>query len=148
MFGDSIYEFLLILGLILIAVDFFVASDVLSLIAYVVLSYLVVHAADLPLMYSILLGIGVWFVIVALHYTLFRKLISKFCNKVVAPTVIEEDPLTRYVGHETAVVTVDGKNLLRIEGDLVAFQDSEKYEEGDLLRVTSFDEGNLQVETK
>ena len=148
MFSDSIYEFLFILGLILIAVDFFVASDFLSLIAYTVLSYLVVHAADLPLMYSIILGIGVWLVIVALHYTLFRKLISKFCNKVVAPTVIDEDPLARYVGHETAVVSVDGKNLLRIEGDLVAIKGSEKFDEGDLVKVISFYEGIIEVTKK
>jgi membrane protein implicated in regulation of membrane protease activity len=145
MFGSSIYEFLFILALVLVAIDFFIASDVLSLVAYLLFSYLVVHFADLPLMYGVLLGIGAWFVIVFLHYTVFKKVIAQFCNRVVAPSVIEDDPLARYVGKKTAVVDVDGRKMLRMEGDLLSFKSSENFNDGDEVKVTSFKEGIIEV---
>lgn len=148
MFGDSLYEFLAVLALVLIAVDFFILSDVLSLIAYVLLSCLVVHASDLPWMYGILLGIGVWFLIVFLHYSVFKKFIAKFCNQVVAPSVIEVEPLARYIGEKTAVVFVDGKKMLRLEGDLVTFKDNEKFSDGDIVEIISFSEGVIEVVKK
>ena len=148
MFGNSIYEFLAVMALVLVAVDFFIASDILSLIAYVLLSYLLVHASGLPWMYGILLGIGVWFLIVFLHYSVFKKVIAKFGNQILAPSVIEDDPLARYIGEQTAVVFVDGKKMLRLEGDLVTFKDNEKFSDGDIVEITSFSEGVIEVVKK
>ena len=50
---------------------------------------------------------------------------------MVAPSVIEDDPLARYVGKKTAVVDVDGRKMLRMEGDLLSFKSSENFNDGD-----------------
>ncbi|MDA7890965.1 hypothetical protein N9B14_00230 [Akkermansiaceae bacterium] len=148
MLGYGFYEFLIIAALILIVVDFFFASDILSHAAYVLLSFVVVILADLPWLYGVLLGLVVWFVAVFFHYAFFRKIIEKFCNRFISPSVIEDEPLARYVGESTAVVSVGGKRMLRLEGDLVAFKNSEKFDDGDIVEVISFKEGVIEVAKK
>ena len=96
----------------------------------------------------VLLGVVVWFAVVFFHYAFFRKIIEKFCNRFISPSVIEDEPLSRYVGETTAVVSVDGKRMLRLEGDLVAFKNSEKFNDGDEVEVISFKEGVVEVVKK
>jgi len=145
MFGDSIYEFLIVLAVIFVAIDFFVASDVLSLIAYLLLSYVIVIFADLPILYGILLGIVSWFFIIFLHYTFFKNAVSKLCNKLIAKTIIPEEPMNHYIGQYAEVEMIDGKKLIRLDGDLVTFKNSQSFKVGDNVEIKFFSDGVLEV---
>ncbi|WP_129589545.1 hypothetical protein [Rubritalea profundi] len=128
-------------GIILILVDVFIRNDVSSLIAHVIFAYALVLFVDLPLLYSIALGISAWVLMVFCHYTFFRKGIQIFCNKYISKTVIDEMPLDRLIGYSTKVETVDGVQMIRLEGDLAPFKDSSEFDEGTIVRVVSFADG-------
>lgn len=145
MFGDTIYELLLLLALLLVVLDFFFLTDVLSVVAYALMSYLVVHAINPPFIYGVIIGIVIWVSMGFLHYAIFKTLIQKICNQLIAPSRIEVDPLSRYVGKETKVVVVEGKKMLRLEGDLIAFENSENFKEGEIVKVASFADGIIKV---
>lgn len=148
MFGASLYELLMVSAVILVIVDFFVQSDLLTFIGYIILSLVVVLMADLPLMYGIVLGVVVLCSVGLLHYCFFKKIISMMCNKVIAPSVIEDEPLTRCIGQTALVVSVEGRMMLRLEGDLVDFKNHDECQEGDFVVVVSSENGVFEVSKK
>jgi membrane protein implicated in regulation of membrane protease activity len=148
MIGESLCELLMVSAVMLVILDFFVQSDLLSFIAYIILSLVIVLIADLPLMYGIVLGVVVLCSVGFLHYYFFKKIISMICNKVIAPSVIEDEPLTRYIGQTGLVVSVEGRMMLRLEGDLVDFKNHDECKEGDFVVVVSSESGVFEVSKK
>jgi len=141
MFFNNIYEFLLLLGVILILVDIFIPNDVSSFIAHALFALTLVLALELPLLYSIIVGIIAWMLLLGFHYLFFRKIILTFCNKYLSKTVIEEMPLNRLIGYTTKVETVEGVKMIRLEGDLAPFKDPSKFDVGEIVKVVDFVDG-------
>lgn len=141
MFTGSIYEFLILIGVILIIIDIFIPNDVSSLIAHSLFSMALVWSLDLPLLYAVIVGILVWMALVGCHYLVFKNLMRNFLNKYIAKTVIEEMPMDRLVGCVSKVESFEGKDMIRLEGDLIPVESLSEISEGMIVRVVDFTGG-------
>lgn len=145
MFTDSIYEALIIIGILLIVVDIFIPNDVSSLVAHALFSTAIALAMGFPPLYTTIIAIVCWMILVLCHYVFFKKIITSLCNKFLSKTVIEEEPVTRLIGKKTKVITVDGVNMIRLEGDLMSFENADQFSEGSTVEVTGISKGLVMV---
>ena len=136
---------LLLLAIILIVLDFFVATDILTHIAYIILAYIIASYVQLHFMYQILIGIGCWFVIVTAHYLLFRKFIQQVINRKIAPDKYRSGT-DGFVGMTGQIKEVEQKKMIMLEGDLWPIDNPEGLQQGQAVKVVEVRDGILTVE--
>ena len=143
--GLTLNHTLFILALILIVIDFFVASDILTHIAYLILAYLIATNIPLHFMYKILIGLLCWFAIIAAHYLLFRKLIQKMINQKIAPDKYRSgsEGLVNMIGE---IKEIEQKKMILLEGDLWPIENPDNLQSGQKAKVVEVKEGILNVE--
>ena len=142
--GLSLNETLVIVAILLIIADFFLSSDVLTHVAYVL--FCVVFARLLPvhILYQVLFGVIAWFGLVAFHYTIWKSLLHRFANRVIAPDKIKTGA-EGLVGQSGKIKDIEGTMMAEINGDLWNFRCDTRVEPGDTVHVASIDKGVLIV---
>ena len=135
---------LLILAILLIVVDLFFASDILTHVAYVLLCVIVARLLPIHLLYKILFAVLVWFGLVAMHYTVWKHLVQKVANRIIAPDryLTGSDGLVGLVGE---IKEIEGAKVIELKGDLSKFACVAEIKPGDKVKVESVRHGVLQV---
>jgi len=142
----TLTEALFVIAAILIVIDFFIVSDIPTLIAYVLICFSVMLQFDGPILYKILFGVIFWFVLAAFHYIVWRKVVLRFSNKYIAPDKHLDGARGR-IGMQGAIKSSDGKVMVSIQGDLWSVE-SEKgvsLNDGDKVKVVNEKDGTLIV---
>ena len=117
----TLNEILIVIALILIVADIFFASDYPTHIAYVILTITIAKEINLPILYQILFGIGIWFSLVVFHYLIWRKVLEKISNKLIAPSV-HTGGIEGFVGKEGVIKEVEGEQYIFINDELHQFE--------------------------
>ena len=142
--GLSLTETLVLLGVFLILVDVFFLSDVPSLIAYVLISVAVVHQFDVHILYKLIIGVPIWFGLIALHYTAWKHIIQKISNQIIAPDRFHAGA-EGLVGSIGQVQEHDNIKMVEIKGDLWNYEYPTDLKVGTAVRVESVKDGVLTI---
>lgn len=143
--GLSAQETLLLVGVILMLVDFFVQSDALTHVAYVLFACLIASFVPLHILFKILIGFGAWVGLIYLHYAVWRDFVTHFANRIVAPTKYQTGPrgLIGKLGH---IKIIDTKAMVSVEGDLWSYEAHKALPAGTPVRIVGERGGSLHVE--
>ena len=136
--GLSANHTLLILAVILVIVDFFVGTDILSHIAYIIFSVVIARNMPFHIMYKILIGFAAWFAIIACHYMFFRRFVQMVVDKVIAPD--------KYRSGTEGLISMTG-SIKEVDGDLWPIEPNEDLRPSQEVKVTKVPNGILTVES-
>ena len=143
-FGMSLSEILIVVAIILILVDIFFASDIPTHIAYVLLTLTFVKEIDTPILYQILFGLIIWSTLIVFHYLIWRKIIEKINDKIIAPT-IHRGGFDGFVGKEGVVKEIDGKQLISINDELHQFETEKEVIIGKKYKILNTNSNKLII---
>jgi len=144
--GLSVNHTLLLLAVILVIVDFFVGTDILSHIAYIIFSIVIARNMPFHIMYKILIALAAWFAIVACHYMFFRRFVQKVVDKFIAPDKYRSGP-EGLVGKTGSIREVEETKMVELEGDLWPIEPNEDLRPSQEVKVTKAQNGILTVES-
>ena len=144
--GLSVNHTLLLLAVILVIVDFFVSTDILSHIAYIIFSIVIARNMPFHVMYKILIALAAWFAIVACHYMFFRRFVQKAVDRVIAPDKYRSGA-EGLVGMTGSIRKVEETKMIELEGDLWPIEPNEDLHPGQKVKVTKAQNGILTVES-
>lgn len=144
--GLSVNHTLLLLAVILVIVDFFVGTDILSHIAYIIFSVVIARNMPFHVMYKILIGLAAWFAIIACHYMFFRRFVQKVVDKFIAPDKYRSGP-EGLVGKTGSIREVEETKMVELEGDLWPIEPNEDLRPSQKVKVTKAQNGILTVES-
>ena len=119
--GMTINEILIVSAIILILADIFFASDVPTHIAYLLLTFTFAKEIDMPILYQIGFGVLIWFALVVLHYTIWRKVIEKINDKYIAPRK-HTGGIEGFIGKEGVIKEVEGNKFILVNDELYQFE--------------------------
>ena len=142
--GLSINETLVIVAILLMILDFFLSSDILTHVAYVLFCVVFARLFPVHILYQVLFGVIAWFAVVAFHYTIWKSLLQRFINQIIAPDMIKTGA-EGVIGLSGGIREIEGKMMVELNGDLWAFHCDTQVRPGDTVRVTSIDKGMLIV---
>ena len=140
----SLNEILAVVAVILIIADIFFSSDLLTLVAYCLLCAVFARVLPFHLIYQILCALILWFGLVALHYTLWKRVIQRIVNQVIAPDKIASGAKS-LIGQIGEVKEIEGIRMVEVNGDLWKYDDTIEIKCGDKVKVDSEDKGVLHV---
>jgi len=128
----TINEILIVSAIILILVDIFFASDFPTHLAYIILTFTIAKEIDMPILYQILFGILIWVALVVFHYTIWRKIIEKINDKLIAPSK-HKGGLDGFVGKEGIIKEVEGEKYIFINDEIHQFETEKEIQIGKIL---------------
>lgn len=145
--GLSLTETLLVLALILVIVDLFLATDFPTYLAYVLVSIVCARQIEAHLLYRILLGLVCWFALIAFHYFIWKRVLQHLVNRVIAPDRIKfgGDGL---IDGEGKIRDIDGNLMVEIRGDVWPFACEKNVSDGDRVKIMGRKGGLLIVHPK
>jgi len=144
MLGLTVNHSLLIVALLLIIIDFYFTSDILTHIAYIVFCIVIFRLLELPLLYNILIALCCWFIIVALHYCFFKKFLSVLANKIIAPDKYQAG-IDHLIGQKGICKIIQGVKMIEANGDLWNYESTDKIEDGNSVIITGCRDGLIVV---
>lgn len=144
LWGLSLTQTVLLVAAILVVVDFFIPTDVLTHIAYVLLCALVAIKLDANVLVKILCALLAWFALVAFHYCFWRATVQKIVNNIIAPDRFRSGA-DGVVGSHGMIRIVDGNTMVRVKGDLWPCRGADALADGTLVKVVSQADGELEV---
>ena len=142
--GLSFPMTLILIAVILAIVDFFILSDVPTLIAYALVCIAVGWQADAHILYRVIIGLLAWFALVGFHYAVWKRVPIAFANRVIAPDRYKEGA-AGLVGSTARVKVVEGKTLICVKDDLWPFECNETLADGDAVEIIAQQNGVLTV---
>jgi membrane protein implicated in regulation of membrane protease activity len=140
----DIYQILIIVGIILILVDIFFASDFPTIAAIIIFAFVIVMQIPVHFMYRILFGILISGALVLVHYFIWKRVVLAFVNRFVAPTKMK-DSIEGLVGKKGVWKTVEGKQFVQIADELHPFVSDQAFTEGGTVIVKKIKDGILIV---
>lgn len=140
----SLNEWLVTFAFLLIMLDFFVASDVLTLKAHAIFAYVLVDNFDVHYLYKIMIGIMFWFMVMALHFLVWKRVISYVLDNFIARDVyvVGADGMS---GEQGRVRVVDGEKMAMVRDDLYNFKEMNDLADGDCFIVAEVVDGMIDV---
>ncbi|GEM_PF-2999766 len=140
----GVHEYLFALGLVLVFVDFFVSSDILTLIAYVIWTYVLTTFFDVHYLYKIIIGISCWFILIAFHYLLWKKVLQKILDNYICKDKYFGG-VDALPGKTGVVKIIDGQKRGKIEEAIYEFDQQNNLQDGDKFTVIRVIEGKIVV---
>lgn len=137
---------LILIAIILMLVDIFLPTDITTFIAYIIFSYLIAHNIHVPFLYQVIIGIVAWWVMVALHYYVFRKYIRMLTDKFIAPTKIQSG-IAIHFGKTGQVKMIENNLMIQVEDEIYPFteQDGQLCNAGDNATIINFKNEKLII---
>ena len=132
---------ILCLAITLLLLDIWVQTELLSHVALLLLAWIVSTWFSVSLMWKVSIFILCYLSILVVYYTLWKKILFHFIDKVVAPNR-HEVPVEGIVGRKSIVLENEGKLFLRIDGMLWMVKEHDA-EVGEDRVVSSFEDGKL-----
>lgn len=142
--GLSLNQTILLVVAILIALDFFIPSDIPTHIAYILLCALVGINLEVHLLVKVLCALLTWFALVFFHYIFWRETLQKLANKIIAPDRIQTGA-NGVVGIQGTIRVIDGHTMVSVKGDLWPCQSSDTLDDGSPVIIISQKDGELEV---
>jgi membrane protein implicated in regulation of membrane protease activity len=138
-------ETMLLIALLLILLDFFVATDILTHAAYIIISVWVGLIIDAHIFYRILFGVLTWFSVVLFHYFVWSKLVHDFVEEYIIPDKYKSSYET-LVGSFGRVRHINHAPMVEIHDSLFEYRSEHPLKENTLVRVIDYREGIVKVE--
>ncbi|MBT6685606.1 MAG: hypothetical protein HOB05_04685 [Bacteroidetes bacterium] len=143
-FGMTINEILIVSAIILILVDIFFASDFPTHLAYIIVTFTIAKEIDMPILYQILFGILIWVALVIFHYTIWRKVIEKINDKLIAPSK-HKGGLDGFIGKEGIIKEVEGEKYIFINDEIHQFETEKEIQIGNKYIVLNIKSNKLII---
>jgi len=140
----TINEILIVSAIILILVDIFFASDFPTHLAYIILTFTIAKEIDMPILYQILFGILIWVALVIFHYTIWRKVIEKINDKLIAPSK-HKGGLDGFIGKEGIIKEVEGEKYIFINDEIHQFETEKEIQIGNKYIVLNIKSNKLII---
>jgi len=140
----TINEILIVSAIILILVDIFFASDFPTHLAYIIVTFTLAKEIDMPILYQILFGILIWVALVVFHYTIWRKVIEKINDKLIAPSK-HKGGLDGFIGKEGIIKEVEGEKYLFINDEIHQFETDNEITVGNKYKVQNIKSNKLII---
>ena len=140
----TINEILIVSAIILILVDIFFASDFPTHLAYIILTFTIAKEIDMPILYQILFGILIWVALVVFHYTIWRKVIEKINDKLIAPSK-HKGGLDGFIGKEGIIKEVEGEKYILINDEIHQFETDKEIIVGSKYKVLNIKSNKLTI---
>lgn len=140
----TINEILIVSAIILILVDIFFASDFPTHLAYIIVTFTLAKGIDMPILYQILFGILIWVALVVFHYTIWRKVIEKINDKLIAPSK-HKGGLDGFIGKEGIIKEVEGEKYLFINDEIHQFETDNEITVGNKYKVQNIKSNKLII---
>ena len=142
--GMSLNEILIVSAIILILVDIFFASDIPTHLAYLILTFTFTKEIDMPFLYQILFGILIWVSLVVFHYKIWRKIIEKINDKLIAPSV-HKGGLDGFIDKEGVIKNIEGNNYFFINDEIHQFETDKEVTVGEKYKVLNIKSNKLII---
>jgi membrane protein implicated in regulation of membrane protease activity len=142
--GLSLTPTILLIAAILIVVDFFIPSDIPTHISYVLICLLVLINVQAHFLIKIIFSLLTWFSLVAFHYYVWRAIVQKFVNNIIAPDRYRSS-IDGIVGSHGKIREIDGNKMVAVKGDLWPCREAHTLEDGDSIIVISQNDGELEI---
>ncbi|MFN6095593.1 MAG: hypothetical protein ACK49J_11475 [Verrucomicrobiota bacterium] len=142
--GLSLTPTILLIAAILIVIDFFIPSDIPTHIAYILICLLVLINVQAHFLIKIIFALLTWFSLVAFHYYVWRAIVQKFTNNIIAPDRYRSS-IDGIVGCHGTIREIDGNKMVSVKGDLWPCRDAQTLEDGDSIIVISQNDGELEI---
>ena len=143
--GLGFSEAIILIAVILIIVDIFILMDIPTLIAHSLFAFLVYWNLDeYHFLYRVIWGLVTWFVLVGIHYTIFKNIIQKLTNRLITPEV-HKSTLDNLLGEQGTFRVVDGKHMVSVKGDLWPCKFIEPINDGELVEIQDSKDGILTI---
>lgn len=139
-----IVEVIVGIALLLILLDTFVNSELLTHVGIVLLCGAVFWLLDWPLVWRLLAAVAAWFVLVGLYYLLWKQVVSWVANSFVAPTRFK-DSVEDLKGAHGRIEHIEGQVLCRV-GDGLFPVLGDPPPEGAKVVVSGVESGSLHVQ--
>lgn len=130
----TINEILIVSAIILILVDIIFASDLPTHLAYIIVTFTMAKEIDMPILYQILFGILIWAALVVFHYTVWRKIIEKLNDNLIAPS-IHKGGLDGFIDKEGIIKEVEGEKYILINDEIHQFESDKEITVGNKYKV-------------
>ncbi|MDP7254961.1 MAG: hypothetical protein QGF00_35525 [Planctomycetota bacterium] len=140
----TINEILIVSAIILILVDIFFASDLPTHLAYIIVTFTLAKEIDMPILYQILFGILIWIALVVFHYTIWRKVIEKINDKLIAPSK-HKGGLDGFIGKEGIIKEVEGEKYIFINDEIHQFETDKEVTIGNKYLVLNIKSNKLII---
>ena len=142
----TVIETLLAIAIILILIDIFIPTEILTHIGIILLCVAFYRILDIKILWRVAASIAMWFVFVAIYYALWKQIIGKVTNKFIAPTK-HHNVQERLVGAEGLIEEIEGRLMCRVKDEIWPFED-EGFAKSDMVQVIEVSEGKLKLEKK
>lgn len=139
----SLDHTLLVIAVILIISDIFFTVDLPTILAYIIISYVVGTNIEVPTVYQILIGLVFWFLLIGFHYSFYKNLLLKFVSKYIAADRYKSKDID-FIDKTFSVIEVEGKLFIEMNDELIKAVSSD-ITAGDLVQVIRIEGSNAQV---
>lgn len=136
--------YLIVIAFILIATDIFVVSDIPTHISYILFTYVLCKDLPIHFMYKILAGIGIWFLLICFHYLIWKKFITVFVNKFIAPER-KAAGIANLTGGKGEIKEIEGKLFVKINEELFPYQCDVELRKGSQVNIIGNKDGVLII---
>ena len=138
-------ETLLALALLLLILDVFLASEITTVIAYILVATALVQNLEISIIYQLIIGSSLFGILLLLHFAVWRKTLQNFMNTEVAPDIFVSGQ-ERLIGKKGVIVTLDSSVMVRIEDELVpVINEGKNFSENDEVIVEGVIDGNCKI---
>ena len=137
--------YLVAIAITLILVDVFVASEALSVVAYGLLSFVIVEQLNVDFKYAIAVGLLLFIALLMLHFQVLRALSSVLIDKYVSPTRVKSGD-AGLVGQTGTIVEISNKRFVRVGDQLCSFVDDGSITVGSIVEITTAEGGFLNIQ--
>ena len=138
-------ETLLALALLLLILDVFLASEITTVIAYILVATALVQNLEISIIYQLIIGSSLFGILLLLHFAVWRKTLQNFMNTKVAPDIFVSGQ-ERLIGKKGVIVTLDSSVMVRIEDELVpVINEGKNFSENDEVIVEGVVDGNCKI---
>lgn len=142
----SITEICFLTGIIFVLIDLFFSSDYPTHLAYILFTVGIVINIDLSILYLIIIGLLIWFILIIFHYKIWAEFLQKINDKYIAPRnhVGGNQSL---VGLEASMKKVEGKLFVNINEELHNFENSSNrtLSDGDIVQIINLNSNKLII---
>lgn len=138
-------ETLLALALLLLILDVFLASEITTVIAYILVATALVQNLEISIIYQLIIGSSLFGILLLLHFVVWRKTLQNFMNTKVAPDIFVSGQ-ERLIGKKGVIVALDSSVMVRIEDELVpVINEGKNFSENDEVIVEGVIDGNCKI---
>jgi membrane protein implicated in regulation of membrane protease activity len=143
--GLSLPLTLVILALVLFLIDIFFQSDIATHAAYVLIALAIAYWAPVHILFRIIIGVVAWAILVWVHYSLWRHIVTHFVNHVIAPTRYRSGAQA-LIGEAGTIKEINGQKMVSAQGDLWPFECEIDLPNGAPVRIVGAKSGVLRVD--